>query len=104
MTTLAVPFQTLEELRDFIYRWLCRREQLVEGVYQMTQRILWRRNRPCGVYFCLHGPRAVKFAVVWDLQRQVLLFYDPTGQRYQTTRLLHPPQFHAAAESLPPAA
>ena len=104
MTTIAVPFQTLEELREFVYRWLCQREQLVEGVYQMTQRVLWQRNRPCGVYFCLHGPRSVKFAVVWDIQRQVLLFYDPTGQRYQTTRLLHPPRFDATAATLAPAA
>ncbi len=92
MTTVAIAFRSLEELRDFVYQWLCDREQLVPGAYQMTYRILRRRNRPCGVYFCLHGPRAVKFAVVWDIQRQVLLFYDPSGQRYQTTRLLHPPR------------
>jgi hypothetical protein len=69
-------------LKDYVYRTLCHHEKLEVGVFPMTQKILKRRATPCGMYFCLHGPRSVKFTAIWDAERNTVLFYDATGQRF----------------------
>jgi hypothetical protein len=46
-----------------------------------------RAGRPCGVYFCLHGPRSVKFSAIWDAENNYVLFYGSTGERFHKTRL-----------------
>ena len=53
----------------------------------MTQRLLLRNRRPCGIYFCLHGPRNVKLTAIWETDRNSILFYANNGHRYQTIRL-----------------
>jgi hypothetical protein len=41
----------------------------------------------CGVMFCLHGPRAVKFSAIWERESNRVLFYGPTGKRYLQVEL-----------------
>lgn len=73
---------TFEPLKKFVYQTLCHHEQLEIGVFPMTEQILTRRTVPCGVYFCLHGPRSVKFTAIWDAERNTILFYGATGERF----------------------
>ena len=72
----------IEETKDYVYQTLCQHERLEVGVFPMTQKLLKRRATPCGMYFCLHGPRSVKFTAIWDFERETILFYGATGERF----------------------
>ena len=76
-----LEFQDLAQLRDYVHRRLCREHDLEEHVFHMTQRLLVRGGTPCGVYFCLHGPRSVKLVAIWETEHNCLWFYDSRGQR-----------------------
>jgi hypothetical protein len=84
---------SLDDLRDFVNETLCYYEQLEIGSFELTDRVLVRSERPCGVYFCLHGPRQVKFTAIWAADRNMLYFYRATGERYHTVGLPDGPQF-----------
>jgi hypothetical protein len=87
MVTSSRKIQTLDDLRAFVGEILCNRDQLELGAFPMTERVLVRGGRPCGVYFCLHGPRNVKFSAIWDAENNYVLFYGSTGERFYKTRL-----------------
>ena len=57
----------------------------------MTEQVLLRSGKPCGIFFCLHGPRATKFTAIWDAQRNQVLFYGSRGERFLKTQLLESP-------------
>ncbi len=90
MTTRFRKIESLEELRAFVHETLCRHHELQPEAFRMTERVLRRGNRPCGIYFCLHGPRSVKFTAIWETDRNQVLFYDASGERFLTTQLVNP--------------
>jgi hypothetical protein len=92
MLTLIHQICRLEDLRDYIYETLCEHYQLQIDAFEMTERILRRGGKPCGIYFCLNGPRAAKFTAIWETDRNCVLFYGPTGERFQKTQLMEAPQ------------
>jgi hypothetical protein len=47
-----------------------------------------RSGRPCGIYFCLQGPRAVRFTAIWEIERNQVLFYGPSGERILKSQLM----------------
>src|SRR5690349_10097140 len=77
----------LDDLRNYVYANLCHHEQLEPGAFPMTERILARSGQPCGMYFCLHGPRSVKFTAIWETERNTILFYGSTGERFHKAQL-----------------
>ena len=79
--------QNLDDLREFVTEVLCDRDQLEIGAFPMTERILVRGGRPCGMYFCLHGPRSVKFSAIWDAFNNSVLFYGSNGERFHKASL-----------------
>jgi hypothetical protein len=98
MLTSMVRLQNLENLREYVYEVLCQHEQFEVGAFRMTERILVRGNRPCGIFFCVHGPRSVKTTAVWETEQNTILFYDSTGERFHRTRLAAAPELaHVAA-------
>jgi hypothetical protein len=88
---------TLAELREFVNETLCQNEQLEVDAFVLTERPLVRNGIPCGLYFCLHGPRAVKFTAIWETDRNTVLFYGATGERFLTIRLTASPELARAA-------
>jgi hypothetical protein len=98
MLTSSQAIRTLDELRTYVNQTLCQREQLEQGAFHMTERILVRGGKPCGIYFCLHGPRAVRFTAIWASDTNTVLFYGADGERYGKTRLVQSPRF---ASTLP---
>ena len=90
MMTPAPRLCSLDDLRGFVHRVLCDHNQLEVGAFPLTERILTRGENPCGIYFCLHGPRAVKFSAIWETQRNTILFYGATGERFHRLRLASP--------------
>jgi hypothetical protein len=91
MLGYALRIENLSELQQHIYETLCDYEQLERGVFEMTQRILVRGGRPCGIYFCLHGPRSVKSTAIWETDANTILYYSSTGERFQKTHLISAP-------------
>jgi len=72
----------LDDLRTYICHTICEHEQLEPDAYVMTELVLTRSGTPCGRYFCLHGPRATKYSAIWVSDRNTVLFYDSTGERF----------------------
>ncbi len=97
MLTRSRQILTLDELRDFVNETLCYHEQLEIGAFDFTERILVRDGDPCGIHFCLHGPRAVQFTAIWETDRNTVLFYGSSGERYHKTHLKQAPRLETAA-------
>ena len=91
---LAMQFEDLEQLRGYVEQTMCAQNELVVGAFPLTERVLIRGGAPCGMYFCLHGPREVRLTAIWETDRNTVLFYGSTGDRLATVRLgpgLNPP-------------
>jgi len=85
--TTCTELNDLGQLRQYVSRTLCRENNIEVGVFQITERLLKRRGRPCGIYFCLHGPRSVKLTAIWETEKNTILFYGSTGERFKQTKL-----------------
>ncbi len=87
MVTFSEPIRDLDSLRNYVQGAICSREQFEPGAYPVTQRLLVRSGAPCGVSFCLHGPREVKFTAIWESLGNTVLFYDCQGERVARAQL-----------------
>ena len=83
MMTDPVQIKDIKQLRQFVSHTLCKQNDFEEGIFQVTERILTRGTQPCGIFFCLHGPRSVKLTAVWDTDNNTILFYGSTGERFK---------------------
>ncbi len=97
MVTQFYQIDTVQDLREYINATLSDHHHLQMGAFQMTERLLTRGGRPCGIYFCLHGPRMLKFSAIWETERNQILFYSAHGERFQKTKLIEAPQLECAA-------
>lgn len=97
MSTTLQPMQNLNDLRQFVQKVLCDHNELEIGAFPVTERILVRSGRPCGIYFCLHGPRAVKFSAIWETDNNSILFYGATGERFHKVQLVPAPSLAPCA-------
>jgi hypothetical protein len=97
MVTHIHPTDNLNELREFVNATLCEIFQLQQGVFPITEKTLNRAGKPCGIYFCLQGPRAVRFTAIWETDRNQVLFYGPNGERILKSQLIDDPQKEYAA-------
>ncbi len=61
MFTRFRQIDNVNDLREYINETLCDRYQLQCGAFQMTEQVLVRAGKPCGIYFCLSGPRLFGF-------------------------------------------
>ncbi|MCS7306842.1 MAG: hypothetical protein NZ602_17255 [Thermoguttaceae bacterium] len=95
--TCAPEIQSFEDLRQYIYQIICEQFQLQPGAFSLTQRILTRGGNICGVFFCVHGPRSVKFSAIWEIERNQILFYDPAGVRFLRVQLRSRPDWQQRA-------
>ena len=86
-----ISLRDLEELRRFVQETICNQNELEVNYFEITERTLIRRGQPCGLFFCLHGPRSTKFTAIWETERNTILFYGSAGQR----------QFKAQVSSAP---
>ncbi|XZE52332.1 hypothetical protein SH139x_004023 [Planctomycetaceae bacterium SH139] len=70
-----------DALRQLVRGRLAELGHLEIDAFPMTERVVVKRGKPCGVYFCMHGPRSVKLTAVIDLNAKKILFYGSDGQR-----------------------
>jgi hypothetical protein len=88
--------QDLEDLRDYVSETICEQNELEPGADHMTERILVRAGRPCGIFYCLHGPRSMKLTAIWETDRNTVLFYDSVGERLDKIQLSQAPSLESA--------
>jgi hypothetical protein len=67
---------TLDDLRQFIHKTLCEKENLLADQFTMTEVRLTRQNEPCGLQISLRGPRNVRLGAIWAADRNVFSLYD----------------------------
>jgi hypothetical protein len=94
-------FSSVKDISDLVYNTLCNYEQLEPGIFPMTQRMLVRDGQPCGIHFCLHGPRNVKYTSIWETDRNSILFYNSIGERFHRTELKEAPKLTTASQLAP---
>jgi hypothetical protein len=97
MVTHIHPIDNLQDLREYVNATLCEIFQLQLGAFPITEKTLNRAGKPCGIYFCLQGPRAVRFTAIWEMDRNQVLFYGPSGERILKSQLIDGPQLECAA-------
>ncbi|MDO4576155.1 MAG: hypothetical protein Q4D98_13185 [Planctomycetia bacterium] len=88
MVCCQLSITNSSELNAYVNETLCHHNHLKKDAFQMTKRVLTRSGRPCGIFYCLHGPRMVKFTAIWEMEKNQVLFYGPTGEKFQQTKLL----------------
>jgi len=91
MVVHSHKISALSTLRQYVNETICERCELKVGAFPMTERILVRGGRPCGIYFCVHGPRSTKLCAIWETDRNQILFYGSRGERLQRTLLSESP-------------
>lgn len=89
MTETIDAVRSLSDLRTFIHRTLCEKENLLTDQFRMTEMPLTRRGRCCGLQFSLDGPRSVRLGAIWTADHNTVYFYDARGCRYRKIRLPH---------------
>jgi hypothetical protein len=99
MLTRLQQISNVEDLRNYVNTTICNQYQLQSGAFPLTERVLRRGNKPCGIYFCLHGPRATRFSAIWETDRNKILFYGCGGERFQTTQLVEGPSIPTFASN-----
>jgi hypothetical protein len=87
MHTKVDNVHTLDELRRFVHQTLCAKENLLVDQFAMTEVRLTNGSGPCGIQFCLRGPRNVCLGAIWAVDRNVVYLYDARGTRYAKLRL-----------------
>jgi hypothetical protein len=96
MLTCSEQIDNLEDLREYVNEAICNQYQLQNGAFPVTERVLLRAGKPCGLQFCLHGPRATQYSAIWDIDHGQILFYGSGGERFQKTMLAESPEFEFA--------
>ena len=87
VTTTTDSIRSLSDLKYYVYQTLCRDHELLLNAFPTTEAVLKRGNGPCGMMFCLHGPREVKFSAIWEQESNRILFYGANGKRYLQVEL-----------------
>ncbi len=83
----CIEIENLEQLKTFVSHTLCQRNNFEEGVFQITEKVLTKCGKLCGVFYCLHGPRSVKLTAVWETEKNSIFFYGSAGERFHKTHL-----------------
>lgn len=92
MVTDARQLQNLCEIRQYVNQILCEKNRLEIGCFPIIEQVLGRGGKPCGVFFCLQGPRSLQLTAIWDSTAGTILFYGSRGERFLKTQLIDPPR------------
>ncbi len=79
--------RTLDELRAYVHRALCEKENLIPEQFGMSEMLLTKRGRRCGMQFLLQGPRSVRLGAIFASDLNLVYLYDAQGVRYQKLTL-----------------
>jgi hypothetical protein len=85
----ALP--TLNDLRLHVLTILCRNDNLDPEQTPIQQALITRKGKPCGLYFQVLGPRALKNFAIWAGDENRILYYNCNGERVAETKLSEAP-------------
>ena len=88
---------TLAELCRHVHAILCSHDNLDPQQAPLRQLLLTRRDRPCGLFFQVDGPRQLRNYAVWAAEEHRILFYNSCGERIAETRLGESPDARSLA-------
>lgn len=77
----------LDDVRELVQRTICEHNVLEAAAAPISEQMLIRQGKSCGVLFCVKGPRSVTFTAIWDQAQNTILFYDSTGKSQQRKKL-----------------
>lgn len=97
MSAYPLQIDNLNDLRSYVHQTICDQNELEPGVFPVTERFLVRGRKPCGIFFCLHGPRSVKLTAIWETDRNTILFYSSSGERVLKAQLEQAPVLEPVA-------
>jgi len=97
MSAQPLQINNLKDLRTYVHNTICQQNELQVDAFQITERVLVRGRKACGIFFCLHGPRSVKLTAIWETDRNTVLFYSSSGERVLKTQLVQAPVLTPAA-------
>lgn len=92
MPTETQRLDDLHAIRRYVTETLCEKDQLETDSFPLHEKVLVRGRTPCGVHFCLHGPRSLYLAAIWETDSNTILFYGSRGERFRKTQLIAPPR------------
>jgi hypothetical protein len=96
MPTEVQRLDDLHAIRRYVTETLCNKDQLETDCFPLHERILVRGGMPCGVFFCLYGPRSLCLTAVWETDSNTILFYGSRGERFRKIQLVAPPSIDDA--------
>ena len=80
--------RNLDDLRAFVHKTLCDRENILQEQFGLTETALIRGGNDCGKHFWVQGPRSVRLEAIWVADRNTVYFYDARGVRYLKIQLV----------------
>jgi hypothetical protein len=89
----------IEELRSYVAGALGKLEMLKSEQFELSQQLLCRGGKSCGVYFQLQSPRALLLSAIWETERNTILFYGSCGRRVHRTKLSESPSLPTTISS-----
>jgi hypothetical protein len=92
----AIRLASMDELRRYVAETLASFELLKADEWRLSQQVLNRSGRPCGVKFCLHGPRSLRLTAIWETEGNSILFYKSCGTRAGRVRIAQSPSLASA--------
>lgn len=95
MLTETQRLNDLHAIRQYVSETLCQKDQLETDYFPLSEQVLLRDGSPCGLYFCLHGPRSLYLTAIWETDSNTILFYGSRGERFRKTQLVAPPRIDA---------
>jgi hypothetical protein len=87
MTETLEAIRNLDDLRAFVHKTLCDRENILQDQFSLTETALIRGGKDCGKHFWVQGPRSVRLEAIWVADRNIIYFYDARGVRYLKIQL-----------------
>ena len=88
MTDSRDAIRSLDDLRAFVHKTLCDRENILHDQFGLSETLLIRSGRECGLHFWVQGPRSVRLEAIWVADRNTVYFYDARGTRYLKIQLV----------------
>lgn len=82
---------TLPALKNHVLLKLCEPDNLDPAQSRFLQAVITRREKSCGLFFQVSGPRHLKNYAVWAGEENRILFYNSSGERFAETTLSDAP-------------
>ena len=89
--TIVASAPTFDELQKLVHETLCSHDRLELQESPLFRGVIRRRDKPCGLFFQVEGPRLLKTYAVWVGDENRILFYDSAGTRFAEIRLSDAP-------------